>query len=32
METVEMGCEKREVRPKGLINRIRREGRVPAII
>jgi large subunit ribosomal protein L25 len=32
METVEMGCDKREVRPKGLINRIRREGRVPAII
>jgi large subunit ribosomal protein L25 len=32
METVEMECEKREVRPKGLINRIRRQGRVPAII
>src|SRR5579863_1192919 len=32
METVDLACEKREVRPKGLINRIRREGRVPAVI
>jgi large subunit ribosomal protein L25 len=32
METVELSCEKREVRPKGLVNRIRREGRVPGVI
>ena len=32
METVELACEKRAVRPKGLVNRIRREGRVPAVI
>jgi large subunit ribosomal protein L25 len=32
METVELACEKREVRPKGLVNRIRHEGRVPGII
>jgi large subunit ribosomal protein L25 len=32
METVDLSCEKREVRPKGLVNRIRREGRVPGII
>src|ERR1700740_2626963 len=32
METVDLACEKREVRPKGLVNRIRREGRVPAVI
>ncbi|HKV55843.1 MAG TPA: 50S ribosomal protein L25 [Candidatus Binataceae bacterium] len=32
METVELACEKREVRPKGLINRIRREGRVPGVL
>lgn len=32
METVDLSCEKREVRPKGLINRIRREGRVPGIV
>ena len=32
METVDLACEKRETRPKGLVNRIRREGRVPAII
>ncbi|HLW69987.1 MAG TPA: 50S ribosomal protein L25 [Candidatus Binataceae bacterium] len=32
METVELSCEKREVRPKGLVNRIRHEGRVPGVI
>jgi len=32
METVDLACEKRETRPKGLANRIRREGRVPAVI
>jgi len=32
METVELACEKRELRPKGSVNRIRREGRVPAVI
>lgn len=32
METVELACEKRELRPKGSANRIRREGRVPAVI
>jgi len=32
METVDLVCEKRETRPKGLVNRIRREGRVPAVI
>lgn len=32
METVELACEKRELKPKGAVNRIRREGRVPAVI
>ena len=32
METVDLVCEKREVRPKGLVKRIRREGRVPGVI
>jgi large subunit ribosomal protein L25 len=32
METAELACEKREVRPKGLVNRVRREGRVPGVI
>jgi large subunit ribosomal protein L25 len=32
METVDLTCEKRALRPKGLVNRIRREGRVPAVI
>jgi large subunit ribosomal protein L25 len=32
METVDLACEKREVRPKGLINRLRRQGRVPGIL
>jgi large subunit ribosomal protein L25 len=32
METVELGCEKRQVRPKGLVNRIRRQGRIPGVL
>jgi large subunit ribosomal protein L25 len=32
METVDLACEKREVRPKGLVNRLRRQGRVPGIL
>ncbi|MGH8011523.1 MAG: 50S ribosomal protein L25 [Candidatus Binataceae bacterium] len=32
METVDLACEKRATRPKGLANRLRHEGRVPAII
>jgi len=32
METVDLTCEKREVRPKGLVNRLRREGRIPGIL
>jgi large subunit ribosomal protein L25 len=32
METVDLACEKREVRPKGLVNRLRREGRIPAVL
>jgi large subunit ribosomal protein L25 len=32
METVDLACEIRAVRPKGLVNRIRHEGRVPAVI
>jgi large subunit ribosomal protein L25 len=32
METVELVCEKREIRPKGLVHRLRREGRVPGIV
>lgn len=32
METVELGCEQRSIRPKGLINRVRREGRVPGVV
>src|SRR5260370_18230528 len=32
METVDLICEKREPRPKGLVHRIRHEGRVPGII
>lgn len=32
METVELACEKREIRPKGMVNRVRREGRVPGVI
>ena len=32
MDTVEMACEKRETRPKGSVNALRRAGRVPAIL
>jgi large subunit ribosomal protein L25 len=32
METVDLACEIREVRPKGLARRIRREGRIPGVI
>ena len=32
MDTVELTCEKRELKPKRAVNRIRREGRVPAVI
>ena len=32
METVELACEKREVRPKGMVNRVRREGQIPGVI
>jgi large subunit ribosomal protein L25 len=32
METVELACEKREVRPKGLVNRLRHAGRVPGVL
>jgi len=32
METVEMICEKRETRPKGVVNALRRTGRVPAVL
>jgi len=32
MDTVELACERRDIRPKGLVNRVRREGRVPGII
>ena len=32
METVDLICEKRETHPKGLVHRIRHEGRVPGII
>jgi large subunit ribosomal protein L25 len=32
METVELACEKRQVRPKGMVNRVRREGQIPGII
>ena len=32
METVDLECEKREVRPKGLVNRLRRAGRIPGVL
>ncbi|MGH7917822.1 MAG: 50S ribosomal protein L25 [Candidatus Binataceae bacterium] len=32
METVDLACEKRAIRPKGLANRLRHEGRVPAVL
>jgi large subunit ribosomal protein L25 len=32
METVELACEKRPVRPKGVVNRLRHAGRVPGVL
>jgi large subunit ribosomal protein L25 len=32
METAELACEKRAVRPKGVVNRLRHAGRVPAVL
>jgi large subunit ribosomal protein L25 len=32
METGELNCEKRPVRPKGIVHALRREGRVPAVL
>ncbi|HYB90695.1 MAG TPA: 50S ribosomal protein L25 [Candidatus Binataceae bacterium] len=32
METGELGCEIRAVRPKGLVHQLRRQGRIPAIL
>jgi len=32
METGELACEKRAVRPKGLVHQLRREGRIPAVL
>jgi large subunit ribosomal protein L25 len=32
METVELICDKRETRPKGLVHALRRAGRVPCIV
>jgi large subunit ribosomal protein L25 len=32
METVDLACEKRDVRPKGLVNRLRRDGRIPGVL
>jgi large subunit ribosomal protein L25 len=32
METVALTCEKREVRPKGLVKRLRRQGQIPGIL
>jgi large subunit ribosomal protein L25 len=32
METVELACEPRGTRPKGLVKRMRREGRVPGVL
>lgn len=32
METGELVCEKRQNRPKGLVNQLRREGRIPAVL
>ncbi len=32
METGELNCEMRPVRPKGIVHALRREGRVPAIL
>ncbi|HZP45148.1 MAG TPA: 50S ribosomal protein L25 [Candidatus Binataceae bacterium] len=32
METIDLACEKRPTSPKGVVNRLRRQGRVPGII
>src|SRR5271155_3975769 len=32
METVDLACEQRATRPKGVVNRLRHAGRVPAVI
>ena len=32
METGELTCEKRAVRPKGLVRQLRRQGKVPAVL
>ncbi len=32
MDTVELACEQRNIRPKGLINRVRRDGGVPGVM
>jgi large subunit ribosomal protein L25 len=32
METGELACEKRPVRPKGLVHQIRHQGKVPAVL
>jgi large subunit ribosomal protein L25 len=32
METGELVCEKRETKPKGFVNQLRRAGRVPAVL
>lgn len=32
METIDLDCAKRATRPKGTINRLRREGQVPGVI
>src|SRR5690349_825477 len=32
METVDLACEKRDVRPKGLVNRLRHNGHIPGIL
>src|SRR5215510_12980807 len=32
METFDLLCEKREVRPKGMANRLRRNGHIPGIL
>jgi large subunit ribosomal protein L25 len=32
METGELGCDKRAVRPKGLVRELRKQGKVPAVL
>jgi large subunit ribosomal protein L25 len=32
METVDLECEKRAVRPKGLLHQLRRQGRIPGVL